>query len=74
VSRALAIVGSAAEPVRAPARCHRLADLAKAWGVSEALLRKEIAAGRLVCYRIGRSVLIGEQDADKYLASRRQGA
>lgn len=66
----LAAVPSPAAPGEAE-RFHRLRALAKLWGVSEGLLRKEIAARRLSCHRVGKTVIISEADAQSYLAARR---
>jgi hypothetical protein len=47
-------------------------DLAAAWRVSPALVRKLIRVGSLPCYRLGQRVLISEPDAAGYLAGRRR--
>ncbi len=53
------------------AEFYRLRELAGAWRVSEALLRKEIRKGSLAAVRIGRVVLVSKGDAANFLERQR---
>ncbi len=48
-------------------RAWRLNELSSAYGVSVALLRKEIRAGRLPIKRAGKAVIVLDEDFREYL-------
>lgn len=45
----------------------RLHELSKAYGLSIALLRKEIRAGRLIAKKAGTAVIVLDEDFKRYL-------
>jgi hypothetical protein len=48
-------------------RAWRLQELSSAYGLSVALLRKEVRAGRLPVKRAGKAVLVLDEDFREYL-------
>ena len=65
--------GARPRPVTILPRRFSILDAARELGVSPATVQREIAAGRLACYRLGpkgKKIQVGEHHLGEYLACR----